>query len=67
MKKQTDRTPAGAITDQQKQELVESGTLTLKSLKAKEKKLKKKLTRVKVLNGYAMTTDPEKWIEYNNR
>ncbi len=38
----------------------------LKEMKAIEKK-RKGCKKVKVLNGYVITTNPEKWKEYNKQ
>lgn len=55
----------GAITATENKEIVNNSQKALECAKSSEKRLKRKLKRIEVINGYVMTTDKEKWEKYN--
>lgn len=55
----------GSITATENKEIVSNSQKSLECAKSDEKKFKRKLERIEVINGYVMTTDKEKWIKYN--
>lgn len=56
----------GAITSTENKEIVSNSQKALDWAKSAENKLKRKLERIEVINGYVMTTDKEKWEQYNH-
>jgi N-glycosylase/DNA lyase len=64
MKKLTNTSHSGAVSNREIRELVRGDREFLAECKSIEKKCKKKLKRVNILNGYVMTTYPDKYKEY---
>lgn len=55
----------GAITATENKEIVNNSQKALEYAKSAENKLKRKLERIEVINGYVMTTNKKKWEKYN--
>lgn len=55
----------GAITATENKEIVSNSQKALEFVKSAENRLKRKLERIEVINGYVMTTDKKKWEKYN--
>lgn len=55
----------GAITSTENKEIVNNSQKALECFKSDENKLKQKLERIEVINGYVMTTNKKKWEQYN--
>lgn len=56
---------SGAISSIEQAEIKTKDHEYLDLVKGKEKKLKRKLSRVPTINGYVLTNNPQKWIDYN--
>lgn len=54
-----------AITATENKEIVNNSQKALDAAKSTEKRIKRKLKRIEVINGYVLTTDKKKWIKYN--
>lgn len=54
-----------AITATENKEIVNNSQKALECVKSAEKRLKRKLERIEVINGYVMTTNKKKWEQYN--
>lgn len=65
MRKVSTTSKPGAITATENKEIVNNSQKALECFKSDENKLKQKLERIEVINGYVMTTNKEKWIKYN--
>lgn len=65
MRKVSTTSKPGAITATENKEIVNNSQKALECVKSAEKRLKRKLERIEVINGYVMTTDKKKWIKYN--
>lgn len=56
---------SGAISNVELQAIKERECKALVEIRSIEKKVKKKLHRIAVPKGYVLTTNPDKWIDYN--
>lgn len=56
-----------AITATENKEIVSNSQKALECVKSAEKRLKQKLERIEVINGYVMTTNKNKWEQYNKK
>lgn len=65
MRKVSTTSKPGAITDTENKEIVNNSQKALDAAKSTEKRIKRKLKRIEVINGYVLTTDKKKWIKYN--
>lgn len=67
MRKVSTTSKPGAITSTENKEIVNNSQKALECVKSAEKRLKRKLERIEVINGYVMTTNIDKWIKYNQQ
>lgn len=65
MRKVSTTSKPGAITATENKEIVNNSQKALDAAKSTEKRIKRKLKRIEVINGYVLTTDKKKWIKYN--